>query len=184
MHYGGTPGSGETDTFNPYGARAQRSFPAIYKADAPAALVVEDDGTLRLTLSLYREGMNAGSPFYGCLAFRNVLDAVYGVEHETRSRVSTPEAAARDAFIDATAATYAGWYSMPTPTRGWADYYREEVRNALAHVWRTGRRHVNADDPAERVRLSSDARVLQHIAKGAVEQRWPHGVTAVRRDDC
>jgi hypothetical protein len=178
---GGLGGDGEPDAYHPFGARAQRSHPYVRKAEAPAALVVQDHSALRLALSYFREGLNASSPFYRCVAFRNVLDAVYEVEHETAAGAPTPEAAARDAFIDAMAANVAGWYSMTTPARGWADYLREEVRNALAHVNRMGRREVNPDDPVERVRLRQDATVMRQLAKAAIEQRWPYAITRVPR---
>lgn len=173
----GAGGDGESNAFHPYGARVQRSHPYIYKTEAPAAIVVQDDRTLRLALSYYREGMNTSSPFYSCVAFRNVLDAVYEVEHETKEKAVTPEAAARDAFIESEAPRFAAW--APTPASSWADYLRDEVRNAIAHVRRTGRREVNPDDPRERGRLLSDSRVLQGLAKAAIEQRWPCGVTSV-----
>ena len=184
---GGLGGDGESDAYHPFGARAQRSHPYVYKAEPPAALVVEDHEALRLALSYFREGLNASSPFYRCVAFRNVLDAVYEVEHEiravpgTRQRTPTKEAAARDAFIEATAAAVAGWHSMTTPPRGWAHYLREEVRNALAHVNRRERREVNPDDPTERVRLMGDATVMQQLAKAAIEHRWTPSVTRVPR---
>jgi hypothetical protein len=75
----GVGGDGEPDAYNPFGARLERSHPYIYKAEAPAAILVHHDRTLRLALSYYREGLNTSSPFYGCVAFRNVLDAVYDV---------------------------------------------------------------------------------------------------------
>ena len=61
---------------------------------------------------------------------------------------------ANPATLDAAAVTtYALRDGSPTPTIGWANYLREEVRNALAHVRRTGRREVNPDHPEERKRL-------------------------------
>jgi hypothetical protein len=184
---GGLGGDGESDAYHPFGARAQRSHPYVYKAEAPAALVVTGDEPLPLALSYFREGLNASSPFYRCVAFRNVLDAVYEVEHETvavpgtQQRALTKEAAARDTFIDARAATIAEWYSRTTPAVGWPDYLREEVRNALAHVNRTGRRQVNPDDPAERVRLMGDAGLMHQLARAAINSRWPRAVSRVPR---
>lgn len=184
---GGLGGDGGSDAYHPFGSRAERAHPYVYKAEAPASLVVKDHEALRLALSFFREGLNANSPFYRCVAFRNVLDAVFEVEHETgaqpgsRKRTPTKEATARDAFIDVNATAVAGWYSKTTPSQGWADYLRDEVRNALAHVKRTGRREINPDDPAERVRLMSDARLMQQLANAAIEQRWQYAVTRVPR---
>jgi hypothetical protein len=178
----GLGGDGESDPYHPFGARMQRSHAVLHVAEAPAALIVVDDPVLRVALSYYREGLNASSPFYRCVAFRNVLDAVYGVEHEThgRSRIPTPEAAARDAFIDAAAAG-ASFGQAPMPQKGWARYLRDEVRNALAHVKRTGRREVYPDDLPERVRLIGDARVMQRLARTAIHQRWQNAVRQVAR---
>jgi hypothetical protein len=119
----GLGGDGESDGFHPFGSRAQRSHPYVRKAEAPAALILKEDKRLHLAVSYYREGLNASSPFYRCVAFRNVLDATYDVEHETetmrgtRRRKPTNRAAARDAFVDATAANIAEWYSMTSPRR-------------------------------------------------------------------
>jgi hypothetical protein len=61
----GLGGDGEPDAFHPFGGgRVPRSYPYIYKEEASAALVVQDDKTLRVALAYYREGLNASSPFY------------------------------------------------------------------------------------------------------------------------
>jgi hypothetical protein len=183
VHHGGPPGRAKADPFNLHATRAQRAYFLIKQADAPASLRVTDDPALWLTLALYREGKNAGSPFYKCLAFSNALDATHDVERETVSRAQTLEAARRDDFIDALAPIVAGWFSLPTPGRGWPHYLRHEVRNALAHVHRRrGRTQVNPDTPADRVRLRADADMLEALARIAVDHRWPAAVTAVPRE--
>jgi hypothetical protein len=182
VHYGGRPEERGADPFNLPATRAQRSHFLMKKVDAPAALSVVDHASLGLTLAFYREGKNAGSPFYKCLAFRHALDAAHDVELESVSRVPTPEAIARDAFIDALAPIVAGWFSLSTPARGWPHYLRFEVRNALAHVARRrGRTSINPDDPPDRVRLRADADMLEGLARIAVDHRWPTAVTAVPR---
>ncbi|MGH2973011.1 MAG: hypothetical protein ACRDNM_07215 [Gaiellaceae bacterium] len=68
---------------------------------APREIEVVRDESLWLAIALYREGVNSTSSIYRCLCFKNVLDAVFNVEHETvRPGVATPEAAARDTFIN------------------------------------------------------------------------------------
>jgi hypothetical protein len=183
VHYGSTPASGETDEFNPSGARAQRSFIATHVVEAPVSLFVATDDSLRLALALSRESANASSPFYSCLASWNMLNAVFEVMNETARQVATQEAAQRDAFIEAHAGLFAEWHHVPKPPRGWALYFRDEVRNALAHVKRpAGKSVVNPDDPRARVRLRNDAAVLRELGAEAVNERWPDGLRVVRRD--
>lgn len=173
----GLGGDGGVDAFHPYGSRTQRSHPYVFKADAPRAVELEGDPDLRVPLAYYREGLNATSPFYRCVAFRNVLDAVFDVADE-----STDQSAARDQFIDQAAAAVARSTGRSCSGR-WADYLRDEVRNALAHVNRSGRREVDPDNPHERVRLREDARLLESIAEQAIRRRWPSGVVCRHRDD-
>lgn len=175
----GVGGDGDPDPFNPYGSRVQRADAYVLIQAAPTEILVQDDPMLRLALSYYREGLNASSPFYGCLAFRNVLDVVFDVKDETANKATTPEAAARDAFIDSEAPRFAT--SVPIPDRTWSDYLREEVRNALQHVRRQGsRREANPDDARERVRFLADSRLLQGLARSAIERQWPEAVTLKR----
>jgi hypothetical protein len=186
--YGSTAGSGVSDPFNPHGHRVAKAHLLLFKSDAPAELVVHagdgDEDALRLALAACREATNAGSPFYQCLAFRNVLDAVYAVREEKRDGAVTAEAAARDAFVESSAAAVARGMGRETPSRGWADYMRDEVRNALSHVIReSGRVQVNPDDPTDRVRLRNDAPLMAYLARAAIETRWPRAVLAVPRGD-
>jgi hypothetical protein len=178
-------GDGENDAYHPFASRDPRAFVAIFKAEAPLGIRVEADERLAVALAYYREGLNATSPFYRCVAFRNVLDAVFEVEQETvrGTHTATAEAATRDSFVDANASRIAGWFNDPTPAGGWAEYLREEVRNALAHVNRAGTRtEVNPDNPTDRVRLKRDARVMQRIARAAIEVTWPDAVVVAQRD--
>ena len=182
VHYGGRAAKVGADPFNLPATRAQRAYFLIKKADAPASLRVTADPALWLSLALYREGKNAGSPFYKCLAFRHALDATHDVARETINRLPSPEATKRDDFIEALAPIVAGWFSLATPRKGWPHYLRYEVRNALSHVVRrTGRTRVNPDDPPDRVRLRADADMLEALARIAVDHRWPTAVTAVPR---
>jgi Methylamine utilization protein MauJ len=58
-----------------FGCHTQASVGSLHTA--PAVVAVGDDPHLRLALGLYREGLNAGSPFYRFLAFWNALDPVF-----------------------------------------------------------------------------------------------------------
>jgi hypothetical protein len=85
----------------------------------------------------------------------------------------TPEAARRDAYIDAQAPTFATQLSGSAPSPpSWAEYLREDVRNAVSHVLRAGRREVDADEPGDRWRLDFDSGVLKRLARRAIEDRW------------
>lgn len=174
--------AGGADPWNPHGSRAQRAFGAIHLIDAPKEIAVLHDESLWLALALYREGINATSPIYGCLCFRNVLDVAFDVRDEkSRQGVPTPEAAARDVFINARAGQFAGWYQVVEPAAGWADYFRDEIRNAAAHVIRNeGKRVLNPDRPRERLLLQTDARILAELASEAVGERWQDAVVATR----
>lgn len=183
VDYGAIVGSGESDPFNPHGHRHPRSYVGTWVIEAPAAVEVDSEPLLRRALAYYREGLNAGSPFYGCLAFRNVLDLVFGVVQEMQHEAITAEAAARDAFIDSVAPAFAQRRGLGALTldRTWSVYLREEVRNALAHVHRAGRREVDPDDFRERQRFLMETPVSQSLARAIIEQEWPNGVRAVAR---
>jgi hypothetical protein len=43
---------------------------------APASVVLTADENVRLALAVYREAVNAASPYLGFIALRGVLDAV------------------------------------------------------------------------------------------------------------
>ena len=177
-------GNGGNDPWNPHGARTQRYYAATYVLDAPKEIAVEQDEALWLALALYREGINATSSIYRCLCFRNVLDAVFNVEREAVSGAVTREARARDEFINSRAGLFAEWHKVVPPETDWSTYFRDEIRNAAAHVVRAeGKRVVNPDRPRERVLLQSDASVLSNLASEAVGERWPTPVVVTPRDN-
>jgi hypothetical protein len=180
VSYGGGGGSGETDPYHWSGPRAPQAFAWIAKHAAPLAIEVDADRRLRVALAYYREGLNAGSPFYKVLAFWNVLASAFEVEYETPRQSSTPtaEAQRRDDFIRHRAPQFA-WRGRRAPhmSGDLAVYLRDEARNAIAHVLRKGRREIDPDDPSERVRLSDDAWLLHRVARAAILEFW---ATAVR----
>ena len=172
-------GVGGDDPWNPHGARTQRYFAATHVLDAPCGITVVPDEALWLALALYREGVNATSSIYRCLCFKNVLDAVFNVERETvRPGVVTDEAKARDEFINSRAGLFAEWHKVAPPASDWGTYFRDEIRNAAAHVVRAeGKRVLNPDRPRERVLLQHDASVLLNLASEAIGERWPANVS-------
>jgi hypothetical protein len=177
-------GMGGDDPWNPHGARTLRYFAATHVLDAPLEIAVEQDEVLWLALALYREGINASSPIYRCLCFKNVLDAVYDVRRETVGKgVASPEAQARDEFINSRAGLFAEWHHLAPPKSDWGNYFRDEIRNAAAHVVRAeGKRVLNPDLTRERALLNNDASVLLNLAFEAVGERWPQAVVVTPRD--
>jgi hypothetical protein len=170
-------GAGGDDIFNPHGAWVTHGsiggWGGFFLTDAPRAVVVIDDPALRRALGLYREGLNAASPFYRCLAYRGVLDVAFAVTNEKRAGQVTAEAGQRDSYIDAQGPAFAAQLSGSSPSPpSWAEYLREDVRNAVSHVLRAGRREVDVDEPTDRWRLDFDAGVLKRLARGAIEDRW------------
>jgi hypothetical protein len=171
--------SGETDPFNPFGTRALRYFIANQVIDAPRGIAVTADKNLWLALALYREGVSAASAIYQCLCFKNILDVVFAVREE-----GSTQARRRDEFINENSGLFAEWHKLPRPSKGWAFYFRDEIRNAAAHVIRPpGRRVLNPDRPRERLALRSDAAVLANLASEALSERWPNAVTVTRRKE-
>lgn len=177
--------SGEPDPYHWAGSRAPQAFAGVRRETAPAAIEVNADPRLRVALAYYREGLNAGSPFYRFLALWNVLTAVFDVEHETvpgsRPPASTPEAQQRDAFIRHVASTAPPGRRAARVTGDVAGYFRDEARNAIAHVRRSRGRELNPDEPAERVRLSDDSTWLRLISRAAIVDAWPDAVRVTRR---
>jgi hypothetical protein len=167
VHYGG---SGEPDPFHAPIAIARRSHLAWFVVEPPDEIKLGADPNLRLAVAHYREGLNAGSPFYRFLAFWNCLDATFGV-------VNNPSP--RDTFLRNVARrwTWAWPNSRPFPIDPARDLERES-RHALAHVLRpSGRRTVNPDHGSDRARLDEESRWLQVIARAAIEQEYQDPVT-------
>jgi len=95
----------------------------------------------------------------------------------------TAAAKARDDFINSHASLFAEWHKVAPPETDWGTYFREEIRNAAAHVVRPeGRRVLNPDRPRERVLLQNDASVLLNLAAEAIGERWPTPVVVTPRD--
>lgn len=170
-------GSGETDPYHPAIARARRTHAGLLAAKPPDAIVLRPETNLRLAVGYYREGMNAGSPFYRFLAFWNCLDAAFNVETD-----STP----RDDFIRREAPRLAWrWDNSrhPFPADPASDLERDS-RHAVAHVLRPpGRRTIDPDLAEDRVRLDLEANLLKWLVRRAIEQEFPNPVSIARRWD-
>jgi hypothetical protein len=126
-----------------------------------------------VALAVYREGLNATSPFYFFLAFWNVLDAVFRDER------------VRDAFLSRLGDERSHAWRWSSSERPWppdmAEELRESSRNAIAHVVR---RHadqtvIDPDLPSDRERLREEADWLHAVARTSVEERWPRAVVGL-----
>jgi len=163
-------GDGETDPYHPAILRARRTHSG-WMMKPYEAMALRPESLLRLAIAYYREGLGAGSPFYRFLAFWNCLDAVFDVESDSSER---------DAFLSEAAPRFkAQWderYPFPAnPARTFA----QDSRHAIAHVLRKpGRRTIDPDSAEDRVRLDREANLLRWLARDAIEQKYPHPVSA------
>lgn len=177
--YGG--GSGESDPFRPPMARAHDQFPSgKMTMPAPACVEVVDDKRLRLALAVYREAVNALSPYLGFFAYWGVLDAVFGPKPDDVDAFVNSEADKEGGIEDYAKRVHANWQP---PEEAVAAYLREHSRNAIGHVIRDrdDRPHINPDDPAARVRLGAEAHWVRAIARRAILTTWPNAVTVLPR---
>ena len=159
-------GSGERDLLRPFGTSEPRDTIGITIADPVKKIVVAEDAYLRLALAVYREGLNAGSPFYRFLAYWNVINTVLGGKEKTHDK----------------------WLRREAPRFGYgmhvegdvAKHLREASRHAIAHVLRKKPKDVSIDPdrPVDRARLDAEGKWMQELARRAIDQRWPRPVDA------
>ena len=152
--------------------RAPRTHVGWMMSEPFEAMAVEREPKLLLALGYFREGQNAGSPFYRFLAYWNCLDAVFAV---TRNNF-----AARDRFLDSEVPRFrARWddrFGFPVQP---ARYFRDESRNAIAHVLRDpGSREIDPDSGEDRRRLEHESQFLQWLALEAINREYPRAITA------
>jgi hypothetical protein len=160
-------GSGEPNLLHPRGAFQRDDNASVWMEVAPVRVNVEDDERLRVALAVYREGLNATSPFLGFLAFWNALDASFNGDE-----------ASRDAFLR-DEANYTAQKPQFVGSQEIANYLREDTRNAIAHVIRTKptMTHIDPDSPLDRGRLQFDSALVRELARRAILARWPGAVT-------
>lgn len=158
-------GSSERDLLHPYGARVVNDVAGFHFAAAPKRVVLRPEPELRLALAVYREGLNASSPFYGFLAFWNVLETTFSGNRAQRNKFLRAEAPKSHFGV---------------PVKGdVAAKFRDDSRNAVAHIVRDDPTDTSIDPdlPGDRVRLEVETRWLRDLARKAVLQRWPKPVT-------
>jgi hypothetical protein len=163
-------GSGESNLLHPYGAIDASDAFAHQVVTAPQRVEVDADPRLRAALAVYREDLSAASPFYRFLAFWNVLETSFPNDE-----------AKRDSFIRRVAPS-SSYLSFPT-LGDLAQHFRENSRNAIAHIVRSDPTDTSLDPdmPEDRERLDLEARWLQDVARKAVLQVWPDPVGLIRR---
>jgi hypothetical protein len=157
-------GSGESELLHPYGARDVSDATGLLLHVAPIRVMVSHDASLQLALAVYREGLNAGSPFYGFLAFWNVLEATFDGSRTHRNSFLRAEAPSSP-------------WAVPF-TGNVATHLRKASRNAVAHVIRDdpSDTSIDPDLPNDRERLELETRWLRDLARKAMVERWPDPV--------
>jgi hypothetical protein len=156
-------------TAHPYGAVDVRDTFGAVDVAAPHSVTVTADERLRLALAVYREGLNAASPFYRFLAFWNVIEAAFGGNSHDR-----------DSFLGSARPAHS---RPPSVTGDVAAYLRDESGNAIAHVVRAdpSDTSIDPDLPSDRERLDMEGRWMQDLARGAITSVWPKPVVTTRR---
>jgi hypothetical protein len=156
---GGAGGRQEMD--RPF-VRQPREGLATFLHSAPAEVVMEDDDRLRVALAHYRDGLNTTSPFFRFLGFWNALDVAC---EDYQGRL--PQ------WVSDSAAPY--WHRRggddPAPPDIW-DYLRGSSRNAVAHAIPHDVPALDPDDPDDRARLASDARLIRMLTEVRIRERW------------
>lgn len=142
---------------------------------APASIQTKEDDRLRLALAVFREGLSTGSPFLGFIAFWNVVEAAFAGDESCR-----------DDFLRTHGPAVLARYSVERelPDGDAAKYLKWSARNPLAHIIREKpeQKHLNPDDPSDRVQLMNDARWMQDLAHLAIETQWPQPVSTTPRE--
>ena len=113
-----------------------------------------------LALALYKEGHNSTSEFYKFLSFWKVLEVAI---RDRNKRWEWINSNAENAGIEPERLS-----EMLRSHSSIAEYLYGSGRCAIAHVSRDP--VVNPDDLEDRVRLSRDARIVEHLARMAITQ--------------
>ena len=156
-------GAGRPDEMDPPVATARRYGLGTSLYEATYELVVDDDQALRRVLAYHRQGLNTGGAFFRFLAFWNALDIAcdnYDGTLPAWIRASMPDHAHLRGGDEA-------------PPEDWWTHLQNERRSAVAHAVRDGRGdELDPDDPDDRSKLWTDARLLQDLVGIRVRERW------------
>jgi hypothetical protein len=155
--------SGEQDAYHPSITRAPRTHAGWMMAEPYEVIrLTREPPAVLPALAYFREGLNAGSPFYRFLAYWNCIEAVFDGNWQRR-----------DLFVADTVPLYRArwedWFPFPDdPVR----YFWDESRNAIAHAVRGSRRSIDPDADQDRRRLDAESRFFQIIARRAIDDEF------------
>jgi hypothetical protein len=164
-------GDGETDPYHPPPLRSLRTHAGWMLAEPFKLMALRPEPALRLAIAYYREGLNAGSPFFRFLSFWNCLDAVLQIQADPSPR---------DAFLREVAPLFKGWWDEQHPfPDDPAKAFRDDSRNAIAHVLRrTDKTMIDPDLAEDRTRLDRESHILHRLARAAIQREYPDPVSA------
>jgi hypothetical protein len=135
-----------------------------YLSPAPLEVVTVGDDRLMTVLGYYRDGLNTDGPFYKFLAFWNALD------------VACEDAAGGlRAWVEAAAPRYKHVRGQgASQVEDWWNYLQNDRRNAVAHAIREPGRgeELDPNDPDDRGKLGTDARLLDELVQARIQERW------------
>ena len=128
-------------------------------------VIVADDPRLYEVLGLYREGISAESPYHHFLDLHNALVTAFnGSEDDAEHYASGGQH---------------GLSARPANGQELGAYFRDVLRNAIAHTVRpSGRPVLDPNSPSDRAKVAEAARPLRQLVRRRVEERWPAGVVA------
>jgi hypothetical protein len=159
--------SGERDPFHPSITRAPRTHAGWMMAESYEVIRLQRNPPAVLqAIAYFREGLNAGSPFYRFMAYWNCIDATFDGDIERRSE-----------FLRRTVPLFRGrWDDRFDFPKDPVKYFWEESRNAVAHAVRHSRRSIDPDADHDRRRLDDESRFLNLIARRAIEREFDRPV--------
>ncbi len=128
-----------------------------------AGVAVQDDALLYRLTGLYREGRAAESPYVEFLWLHNALVISFDGSEDDAQRYAT----SRQADV----------HDPPDDASDLGHYFREVLRNAIAHTVRTREDQPSLDpnDPADRARAAAACAPIRQIVRWRVTERWADG---------
>jgi hypothetical protein len=165
-------GAGVPQEKDPPVATARRFGFGVSVSEAPHELVVLDDPALKRVLAYCREGLNTGAAFFRFLAFWNALDIA-----------CDDNDGGLPVWINATMPNFAHLRGgVQPPPDDWWEHLNNDRRHAVAHAVRDGRGpEIDPDDPDDRAKLWTDARLLKDLVGIRVHERWGNHPVSLRR---